>query len=81
MDTSFVDVILVDAGKDKIKVIQALREITTREQALEMLDLARAKQLVDSTPCIVAPNVSSEVGDRVKSILEKAGATIDLKAA
>jgi ribosomal protein L7/L12 len=44
MDTSFVDVILVDAGKDKIKVIQALREITTREQALEMLDLARAKQ-------------------------------------
>jgi large subunit ribosomal protein L7/L12 len=81
MDTSFVDVILVDAGKDKIKVIQALREITTREQALEMFDLARAKQLVDSTPCIVAPNVSSEVGDRVKSILEKAGATVDLKAA
>ena len=81
MDTSFVDVILVDAGKNKINVIQALREITTREQALEMLDLARAKQLADSTPCIVAPNVNSEVGDRVKSILENAGATIELKAA
>ena len=81
MDTSFVDVILVDAGKNKINVIQALREITTREQALEMLDLARAKQLADSAPCIVAANVNSEVADRVQSILEKAGATIELKAA
>jgi ribosomal protein L7/L12 len=81
VDISFVDVVLVDAGKDKIKVIQALREISTRERALEMLELARAKQLVDSTPCVVAPNVDSEVGNRVKEALEKAGAAVNLKAA
>lgn len=81
MELSFVDVVLVDAGNDTFKVIQALREVTTREQALEMLDLARAKQLVEATPCIVAPNVNSDVGDRVKSVLEEAGATVDLKAA
>ncbi|MFN2112651.1 MAG: ribosomal protein L7/L12 [Anaerolineales bacterium] len=81
MDVSFVDVILIDAGKDPIKVIQALREITTREQVLEMLHLARAKQLVDSAPCVVVPNVNSEVGDRVKTALEKAGAAASLKAA
>jgi large subunit ribosomal protein L7/L12 len=81
VEISFVDVVLVDAGKDKIKVIQALREITTREHALEMLDLARARQLVEATPCIVTPNVTSEVGARVKSTLERAGATVSLKAA
>lgn len=81
MDTLFVDVILVDAGKNKINVIQALREVTTKENVLEMLDLARAKQLVEATPCVVAPNVTSEVGERVKLMLEKAGATIELKAA
>lgn len=81
MSISFVDVVLVDAGKDTIKVIQALREITTTEGALEMLDLARAKQLVDSTPCIVAANVNSEVGDRVKSTLERAGAGVEVKPA
>jgi len=80
MDTLFVDVILVDAGKNKINVIQALREVTTKENVLEMLDLARAKQLVEATPCVVAPNVTSEVGERVKLMLEKAGATIELKA-
>lgn len=81
MDLSFVDVVLVDPGMDKIKVIQALREISTQEQVLELLDLARAKQLVESTPCIVAPNVTSVVGDRVRAILEKAGASVKLKSA
>ncbi|MBN1535555.1 MAG: ribosomal protein L7/L12 [Anaerolineales bacterium] len=81
MDTYFVDVVLVDAGKNKINVIQALRNISAKESVLEMLDLARAKQLVDSAPCIVAPNVNSEVGERVKLTLEKAGATVKLKAA
>lgn len=81
MDVMIVDVILLNAGKDHIKVIQALREISTREQVLEMLDLARAKQLVESAPCVVAANVNSELGDRVKSALEKAGAEVSLKTA
>lgn len=81
MDLTFVDVVLVDPGKDQIKVIQALREISTREPALEMLDLARAKQLVDAPPCVIAPNLPAEAGARVKAMLEKAGATVHLKEA
>jgi len=81
MDLTFVDVVLVDPGKDKIKVIQALREISTREPALEMLDLARAMQLVDAPPCVVAPNLPAEAGARVQAMLEKAGATVHLKEA
>jgi ribosomal protein L7/L12 len=80
-ETGFVDVVLVQAGKKKINVIQALREVTTRETVLEMLDLARAKHLVDATPSVVAPNVPSEVGERVKAKLEKEGATVELKPA
>jgi len=81
MGISFVDAVLVEAGEKKINVITALREITTKETALEMLDLARAKQLTDATPCIVASNVTLEVGERVKARLEKAGATVELKPA
>ena len=79
--TGFVDVVLVQAGKKEIDVIMALREITTKESVLEMMDLARAKQLIKSAPSVVAPNVSSDVGERVKARLEKAGATVELKPA
>jgi ribosomal protein L7/L12 len=79
--TGFVDVVLVQAGKKKIDVVMALREITTKETVLEMLDLATAKRLTDTTPCVVAPNVALEVGERVKARLEKAGATVELKPA
>ena len=81
METNFVDVVLVQSGKKKINVTLALREITTREKVLEMMDLARAKRLTDATPCVVAPNVSLEVGERVKAWLERAGATVELKPA
>jgi ribosomal protein L7/L12 len=79
--TGFVDVVLVQAGKKKIEVIKALREITTREPVLEMLDLATAKRLTDATPSVVAPNVPAEVGERVRARLERAGATVELKPA
>ena len=81
MDTSLVDVVLVQTGKKQTDVILALREITTREPALELMDLARAKQLTRAAPCVVAPNVLLEVGERVKARLEKAGATVELKPA
>ncbi|MCP4540541.1 MAG: ribosomal protein L7/L12 [Chloroflexi bacterium] len=79
--TGFVDVVLVQAGKKNIKVTLALREITTKETVLEMMDLARAKHLTNATPCVVAPNVPVEVGERVKARLEKAGATVELEPA
>lgn len=79
--TGFVDVVLVQAGPKKTDVILALREITTTETILETIDLARAKRLTDTTPCVVAPNLPLEVGERVKARLEKAGATVELKPA
>jgi len=79
--TGFVDVVLVEAGKKKTKVILALREVTTREPTIEIIELAMAKNLTDTTPCVVIPNLPLEVGERVKERLEKAGATVDLKPA
>ena len=77
----FVDVVLTDAGRNKTAVILAIREVTTTETILELVDLATAKRLTDSTPCVVVPNVPSEVGERVKASLEKAGAAVELKPA
>lgn len=80
-ETGFVDVVLVQAGKKKIDVIMALREVTTKEPTIEMMGLAMAKRLTNSPPCVVVPNLSLEVGERVKARLEKAGATVELKPA
>jgi large subunit ribosomal protein L7/L12 len=79
--TGFVDVVLLQAGKKKTDVILALREVTTKEPTIKLLDLAMAKQLTDAAPCIVVSHVTSEVGERVKAKLEKAGAVIELKPA
>jgi ribosomal protein L7/L12 len=65
----------------KTDVILALREVTTREPTIQMLDLATAKRLTDAPPCVVIPNLSLEVGERVKARLEKAGAIVELKPA
>jgi transposase-like protein len=75
--TGFVDVVLVQAGRKPIDVVLALREATTSETSLQMLDLATAKRLTDSPPCVVVPNVLAEVGERIKARLEKAGATVE----
>jgi ribosomal protein L7/L12 len=80
-DVDMVDVILVDAGMKKTDVIMALREVTTTEAIIELIDLGMAKRFTESTPCVVVPNVPSGVADRVKESLEKAGATVELKLA
>jgi ribosomal protein L7/L12 len=79
--TDFVDVVLLQSGNKKTDVILALREVTAQEASIKMIDLMMAKQLTDATPCIIAPNVALEVGERVKVRLEKAGATVELKPA
>jgi ribosomal protein L7/L12 len=76
-----VDVVLVDAGKNTTDVVLALREVTTKEPVVELMDLQMAKRRVDSTPCVVVPNVPLDVGDRIKERLERAGATVELKPA
>ena len=77
----FVDVVLVQTGKKPINVIQALSEVSSTDPTIENIDLATAKRLTDATPSVVVPNVTSEVGERVKARLEKAGATVELKPA
>jgi large subunit ribosomal protein L7/L12 len=69
--TSF-DVVLTGAGAQKIQVIKVVRAITG-------LGLKEAKDLVDSAPKPVKEGVTQEEADSIKSQLEEAGATVELK--
>jgi len=65
-------VVLKDAGSSKIQVIKALREITG-------LGLKEAKDLTDKVGSIVKEGVKKVEADEMKTKLEAAGATIELK--
>ena len=69
--TSF-DVVLTGAGDKKIQVIKVVRAITG-------LGLKEAKDLVDSAPKPVKEGVAREEADSVKSQLEEAGASVEVK--
>ncbi len=69
--TSF-DVVLTNAGGQKIPVIKVVRAVTG-------LGLKEAKDLVDSAPKPVKEGVNQEEADSIKSQLEEAGATVELK--
>ena len=69
--TSF-DVVLAAAGGQKIQVIKVVRAITG-------LGLKEAKDLVDAAPKPVKEGVNQEEADSIKSQLEEAGATVELK--
>jgi large subunit ribosomal protein L7/L12 len=69
--TSF-DVVLTAAGGQKIQVIKVVRAVTG-------LGLKEAKDLVDSAPKPVKEGVAQEEADQIKSQLEEAGATVELK--
>jgi large subunit ribosomal protein L7/L12 len=69
--TSF-DVVLTGAGDKKIQVIKVVRAITG-------LGLKEAKDLVDGAPNPVKEGVAREEADSIKSQLEEAGATVEVK--
>jgi len=69
--TSF-DVVLTSAGAQKIQVIKVVRAVTG-------LGLKEAKDLVDSAPKPVKEGVNQEEADQIKSQLEEAGASVELK--
>ncbi len=69
--TSF-DVILKGGGNERIKVIKAVREITS-------LGLKEAKALVDSAPQPIKEGVSKDEAEELKSKLEAVGAEIEVK--
>jgi large subunit ribosomal protein L7/L12 len=64
-------VTLKDAGADKIKVIKALRTVTS-------LALGAAKEAVDSAPFVVSEAASKDDAQKIKKALEEAGAKIEL---
>jgi large subunit ribosomal protein L7/L12 len=68
--TSF-DVVLTNAGGQKIQVIKVVRAITG-------LGLKEAKDLVDSAPKPVKEGVAQDEADSIKSQLEEAGATVEV---
>jgi large subunit ribosomal protein L7/L12 len=69
--TSF-DVVLTAAGGQKIQVIKVVRAITG-------LGLKEAKDLVDSAPKPVKEGINQEEADQIKSQLEEAGASVEVK--
>jgi large subunit ribosomal protein L7/L12 len=69
--TSF-DVVLTEAGGQKIQVIKVVRAVTG-------LGLKEAKDLVDSAPKPVKEGATQEEADSIKAQLEEAGATVELK--
>ena len=66
------DVILANAGANKIQVIKAIREITG-------LGLKEAKDLVEAAPKTVKEAVSKADAEEMKKKLTEAGATVELK--
>jgi large subunit ribosomal protein L7/L12 len=64
--------VLTAAGDKKIQVIKVVRAATG-------LGLKEAKALVDDAPKPVREGIDSEEADKLKSELEEAGATVELK--
>jgi large subunit ribosomal protein L7/L12 len=66
------DVILEEAGAQKIQVIKAVRELTS-------LGLKEAKDLVDGAPKAVIEKGTKEAAEKAKASLEAAGAKVTVK--
>ena len=69
---SEVNVILTDAGANKIAVLKLVRELTG-------LGLKEAKDLVDGAPKTVKEDVKPEEAAEIKAKLEEAGAKVEIK--
>lgn len=67
------DVVIAEAGGNKIAVIKAVREVAPG------LGLADAKKLVESAPANILEGVAKEAAEEAKKKLEAAGAKIELK--
>lgn len=66
------DVILAEAGANKIAVIKEVRAITG-------LGLKDAKDLVDGAPKAIKTAVAKDEADKIKEQVEKAGAKVEIK--
>ena len=66
------DVVLTEAGGQKIAVIKEVRSLTS-------LGLKEAKDLVESAPKAVLEKANKDDAEKAKAALEGAGATVELK--
>jgi len=66
------DVILTEAGAQKIQVIKVVRELTS-------LGLKEAKDLVDSAPKAILEKANKDDAEKAKAALTEAGATVEVK--
>ena len=71
-EKSEFDVVLADAGSNKIAVIKVVRDVTG-------LGLKEAKELVDGAPKTVKEGASKEEAEEMKAKFVEAGATVELK--
>lgn len=71
-ESSTVDVVLTGAGDKKIQVIKVVRAATG-------LGLKEAKALVDEAPKPVKEGIERDEAEKLKSELEEAGASVELK--
>ncbi len=71
-EKSEFNVVLTDAGANKVSVIKAVREITG-------LGLKEAKDMVDGAPKAVKEGASKADAEAAKKKLEEAGAKVELK--
>ena len=67
------DVILKDAGSEKIKVIKVVRELVSG------LGLKDAKEMVESAPKTVKEGVSKEEAEKIAEQFKAVGATVEIK--
>jgi large subunit ribosomal protein L7/L12 len=72
VEKSAFNIVLKEAGSEKIAVIKAVRGITE-------MGLKEAKDLVDSAPQTIKEDVAKEDAEEMKKQLEEAGATVELE--
>lgn len=71
--STVVDIVLTDAGSQKLNVIKLIREIN------QNLSLKDAKDLVDNLPQKIAEKVDRKKADELKKKFEEAGAKVEIK--
>jgi len=66
------DVTLLEVGKEKIKVIKAVRDVTS-------LGLKEAKDLVESAPKVIKEAAPKDEAESIKKKFEEVGAKVEVK--
>ena len=67
------DVVLTDAGSEKIKVIKVVREVVSG------LGLKEAKEFVESAPKVIKEGLPKADAEKIKKQFEEVGAKIEIK--